>query len=263
KKTPLGRRRTDFAQAPEIDVDFEQALIEKEPITVVCSEKGWIRAMKGHLEDCASLAYKEGDEARHVFPAMTTDKIMLFSSSGKFFTLDGGKLPGGRGHGEPVRLMCDLDAADSIVALFVHVAGAKRLLASTEGDGFIVSEDECVATTRKGKQVLNVKAPVEALICVPVEEDADYIACVGDNRKMIVFRRAELPEMARGKGVRMQKFKDGGLSDARAFKLADGLTWTDSSGRTWNVTALKEWIGERAQAGKLPPKGFPKNNRFE
>ncbi|MBC8038777.1 MAG: DNA topoisomerase IV subunit A [Rhizobiales bacterium] len=262
KKTPLGRRRTDFAEAPEIDVDFEQALIEKEPITVVCSEKGWIRAMKGHMEETLSLAYKDGDQGKFVFPAMTTDKIMLLSSSGKFFTLDGGKLPGGRGHGEPVRLMCDMDAADTIVALFVHASGAKRLLASTEGDGFIVDEDECVATTRKGKQVLNVKAPVEALVCALVEEGADHIACVGDNRKMLIFKRAELPEMARGKGVRMQRFKDGGLSDARAFKLTEGLSWTDSAGRTWNVTALKDWIGERAQAGKLPPKGFPKNNRF-
>ena len=187
---------------------------------------------------------------------------MLFSSSGKFFTLDAGKLPGGRGHGEPVRLMCDLDATDEVVAVFVHTPGAKRLVASTDGDGFIVAEDECVATTRKGKQVLNVKAPVEALVCVGVEEGADHIACVGDNRKMIIFKRAELPEMARGKGVRLQKFKDGGLADARAFTLKDGLSWVDSSGRTWTVTDLKEWIGERAQAGRLPPKGFPKTNRF-
>ncbi len=262
KKTPLGRRRTDFAEAPEIDVDLEQALIEKEPITVVCSEKGWIRAIKGHLEDTAGLAYKEGDEGKFVIPAMTTDKVMLFSSSGKFFTLEGSKLPGGRGHGEPVRLICDMDAADSIVALFVHRAEAKRLLASTEGNGFIVNEEECVATTRKGKQVLNVQAPVEAVVCVPVAEGADYIASVGDNRKLLIFKRAELPEMARGKGVRLQKFKDGGLSDARAFKLAEGLFWVDTSGRTWNVTALNDWIGERAQAGKLPPKGFPKNNLF-
>ena len=262
KKTPLGRRRTDFAEAPEIDGDFDQLLMEKEPITVVCSEKGWIRSLRGHMEETSGLTYKEGDRGRFVFPAMTTDRIMLFSSSGKFFTLDAGKLPGGRGHGEPVRLMCDMDAADSIVALFIHTAGAKRLLASTGGDGFIVSEDECVATTRKGKQVLNVKAPAEAVVCAQVEEGADYIASVGDNRKLLIFKQAELPEMARGKGVRMQKFKDGNLSDARAFKLAEGLAWVDTSGRTWNVTALKDWIGERAQAGKLPPKGFPKNNRF-
>ena len=262
KKTVLGRRRTDFSEAPEIDVDLEQSMIEKEPVTVVCSEKGWIRTMKGHLEDFSGLTYKDGDTARFTFHAMTTDKVMVFSSSGKFFTLDVAKLPGGRGHGEPVRLMCDLDAADQIVSLFVHVPGTKRLLASTEGDGFIVTEEECLATTRKGKQVLNVKAPVEAVLCASVPDDATHIATIGENRKMVIFKRADVPEMARGKGVRLQKFKDGGLSDAQAFKLKDGLSWTDSSGRNFIVTDLKEWIGERAQAGRLPPKGFPKNNRF-
>ena len=262
KKTKLGRRRTDFAEAPVIDFDFEQALIDKEPVTVVCSEKGWIRALKGHIEDFSTLAYKDGDAAKFVFPAMTTDKIMLFSSSGKFFTLDAAKLPGGRGNGEPVRLICDLDAADSIITLFVHAPATKRLLASTEGDGFIVAEEECLATTRKGKQVLNVKAPVEAIVCTAVPEDATHIATIGDNRKMIIFKRAEVPEMARGKGVRLQKFKDGGLADAQVFKLKEGLSWVDSSGRNWNVTELKEWIGQRAQAGRLPPKGFPKSNRF-
>ncbi len=262
KKTELGRRRTDFAEAPEIDVDLEQALIEREPITVVCSEKGWIRTMKGHMEDVSTLSYKDGDQGKFTFHAMSTDKIMLFASSGKFFTLEAGKLPGGRGHGEPVRLICDLDAADSIVALYVYQPGTRRLLASTEGDGFIVAEEECLATTRKGKQVLNVKAPVEALVCVAVPEGADHVAAIGDNRKMIIFKIGELPEMTRGKGVRLQKFKDGGLADARAFKLKEGLSWVDSSGRTWNVTDLKEWIGERAQAGRLPPKGFPRTNRF-
>ncbi len=262
KKTDLGRRRTDFAEAPEIDADLEQAMIDKEPITVVCSEKGWIRALKGHLEDASSLTYKEGDSGKFVVAAQTTDLIMLFSSSGKFFTLEGAKLPGGRGHGEPVRLMAEVDAADTIVALFAHKPGAKRLVASSEGDGFIVAEDDCVANTRKGKQVLNVKAPAEAQVCAPVAEGSDHIAAVGDNRKLIIFPRTDLPEMARGKGVRLQKFKDGGLSDAVTFNLKEGLTWVDSSGRTWTVTDLAEWIGERAQAGRLPPKGFPRNNRF-
>jgi topoisomerase IV subunit A len=171
-------------------------------------------------------------------------------------------MPGGRGHGEPVRLLADIDAADSIVSLFMYQAGAKRLLASTEGDGFVVSEDECLANTRKGKQVLNVKAPVEALVCAPVAADADHIAAVGENRKLIIFKSSELPEMTRGKGVRLQKFKDGGLSDAVAFNLATGLTWLDSSGRNWTVNELAEWIGDRAQSGRLPPKGFPKNNKF-
>ena len=262
KKTPLGRRRTDFAEAPDVEADLEEMLTEKEPITVVCSEKAWIRAMKGHLEDTSGLTYKDGDREKFVVKAMTTDKIMLLSSSGKFFTLDASKLPGGRGHGEPVRLMADVDAADQIVALFVYQPGAKRLLASSEADGFIVAEDECVANTRKGKQVLNVKAPVEAQVCVPVPEGSDHVATIGENRKMLILKIAEVPEMARGKGVRLQKFKDGGLSDARAFKMKEGLTWTDSSGREFNVTDLGEWKGERAQAGRMPPKGFPKNNKF-
>ena len=262
KKTPLGKRRTDFAEAPEIDLDLEQSMIEKEPVTIVCSEKSWIRAMKGHIEDASTLAYKDGDQGKFVLTAQSTDKIMLFSSSGKFFTLEAEKLPGGRGHGEPVRLMSDLDSTDSIVALFVHVPGTRRLLASTDGDGFIVPEDECVATTRKGKQVLNVKAPSEAQVCVSVGESDDHVATVGNNRKLIIFKLSELPEMSRGKGVRLQKFKDGGLSDACTFKLKEGLTWVDSSGRNFTVTDLKDWLGERAQAGRLPPKGFPKNNRF-
>ena len=262
KKTPLGKRRTDFAEAPEIDLDLEQSMIEKEPVTIVCSEKNWIRAMKGHIEDTSTLSYKDGDQAKFVFTAQSTDKIILFSSSGKFFTLEAAKLPGGRGHGEPVRLMADLDSTDSIVELFVHMPGTKRLLASTDGDGFIVLEDECVATTRKGKQVLNVKAPSEAQVCVSVGESDDYVATVGNNRKLVIFKLSELPEMSRGKGVRMQKFKDGGLSDARTFKLKEGLSWIDSSGRNFTVTELKDWLGERAQAGRLPPKGFPKNNRF-
>jgi topoisomerase-4 subunit A len=262
KKTPLGRRRTDFAEAPEIDPDLEQAMIEKEPVTVVCSEKGWIRVMKGHLEDFASLAYKDGDRGQFVFHAMSVDRVLLFSSSGKFFTLDAGKLPGGRGHGEPVRLLCDLDAADSIVALFVHTPGARRLVASTDGDGFIVPEDDCLATTRKGKQVLNVKAPVEAAVCTSVPDGATHMAAIGENRKLLILRLDEVPQMGRGKGVRLQRYKDGGLSDAKAFSLREGLTWTDSSGRNFVVTDLKEWIGERAQAGRLPPKGFPARNKF-
>ena len=262
KKTLLGKRRTDFAEAPEMDVDFDQAMIEKEPITVICSDKGWIRAMKGHIEDTSTLTYKDGDAAKFMVQAMTTDKIMLFSSSGKFYTLDGSKLPGGRGNGEPVRLMADLDATDAIVAVFAHQPGCKLLVASTDGDGFIVPSDECVATTKKGKQVLNVKAPIEALVCVQVAADADHVATIGDNRKLLIFKSAELPEMTRGKGVRLQKFKDGGLADAKAFKLSDGLNWLDSGGRNWSVTELTEWLGERAQAGRLPPRGFPKSNRF-
>ena len=262
KKTPLGRRRTDFVDAPDVSVELAEMMVDKEPITVVCSEKGWIRSLKGHLEDTSSLSYKDGDQGRFAIKAMTTDKIMLFSSSGKFFTLDAAKLPGGRGNGEPVRLMAEMDATDQIIALFVYQAGNKRLIASTEGDGFIVSEDECVANTRKGKQVLNVKVPAEALVCRSVVANADHVATVGENRKLLIFKLSELPEMTRGKGVRLQKFKDGNLSDATTLKLKAGLNWIDSSAREWTVTELAEWIGERAQSGKLPPKGFPKTNHF-
>ena len=262
KKTPLGRRRTDFAEAPTIDVDLDQAMIEKEPVTIVCSDKGWIRALKGHIEDVSTLTYKEGDAAKFIVPAQTTDKIMLFSSSGKFFTLDASKLPGGRGHGEPVRLLAELDAADTIVSVLVFETGVKLLLASTDGDGFVVLQDECLANTRKGKQVLNVKLPAEAISCARLPANADFVATVGDNRKLLIFKLSELPEMQRGKGVRLQKFKDGGLSDVCAFNLKEGLAWKDPSGRNWSVTELAEWIGERAQSGRLPPRGFPKNNKF-
>ncbi len=262
KKTPLGRRRTDFADAPDVAEALDEMMVEKEPVTIVCSEKGWIRSMKGHLEDAATLTYKDGDQSRFVLNAMTTDKIMLFSSSGKFFTLEASKLPGGRGHGEPVRLMAEVDAADAIIAVFAHQPGAKRLVASSDGNGFVVTEDECVANTRKGKQVLNVKAPVEAQVCRRIAADADHVAAIGENRKLLVFKLSELPEMTRGKGVRLQKYKDGGLKDATTFNLLAGLMWTDSSGRERNVSDLKDWIGGRAQAGMLRPKGFPQNDRF-
>ena len=262
KKTALGARRTQFSEAPDIEVDLAEAFIEKEPVTVVCSEKGWIRTMKGHLQDFGTLSYKDGDKARYAFHAETVNKLLLLTSSGKFFTLDVNKLPGGRGHGEPVRLMADLDASDEIVALFVYQAGQKLLLASTEGNGFVVTQDDCLANTRKGKQVLNVKMPVEALVCRSINEADDHVACVGENRKLLVFPLAELPEMTRGKGVRLQRYKDGGLSDARTFRFDDGLTWTDSSGRTWTVNEIDEWMGLRAQAGRMPPKGFPRNNKF-
>jgi topoisomerase-4 subunit A len=262
KKTELGARRTSFADAPEVEVDLEQAMIEKEPVTVVCSEKGWVRAMKGHLTDVSALTFKEGDRSRFVFHAQTIDKLLAFASSGKFYTVGVDRLPGGRGHGEPLRLMADMESTDDIVAIFVHQPGQRLLVASADGNGFIVPEDEVVATTRKGKQVLNVKAPVEAQACSRIPKGSDHVATVGENRKFLVFPLSELPEMTRGKGVRLQRFKDGGLSDAKAFALADGLTWQDSSERTWTVTDLKEWIGQRAQAGRMPPKGFPRNNRF-
>ena len=262
KKTDLGRRRTSFADAPTIEVDLEQAFIEKEPITVVLSEKGWIRAMKGHLDDLSKLDFKQGDKLKRAVKAFTTDKLLVFATNGRFFTLTGADLPGGRGHGEPVRLMVDLEESHDILELFVHEPGRKLLVASTGGYGFIVPEDEVIALTRKGKQILNVSEPEEAQICIPCA--GDMIATVGENRKLLVFPMAEVNEMTRGKGMILQRFKDGKLADARAFARADGLTWLDSAGRTFTLTMkdLQEWLGQRSQAGKVAPKGFPRSNKF-
>jgi topoisomerase IV subunit A len=262
KKTALGKRRTSFADAPEIDVDLDQAMIEKEPVTVLMSEKGWIRAMKGHVEDTSKIEFKQGDSLKHAIKCQTTDKLVLFSTNGKFYTLDANTLPGGRGHGEPVRLMVDLEENHDFSALFLHQPGRKLLVASTAGNGFVVPEDDVIASTRKGRQVLNLSEPDEARICVPV--DGDMVASVGENRKMLVFKLDEVNEMTRGKGVILQRFADGALSDVRVFKKSDGLTWLDTAGRTFTLShsELKEWVGLRAQAGKIVPKGFPRSNKF-
>jgi topoisomerase-4 subunit A len=261
--TPLGRRRTGFAEAPEIDIDvMQEAMIEKEPVTVVLSEKGWLRAMRGHLDDLSVLTFKEGDRLKRAFHATTMDKVLVLSTGGKVFTLEAAKLPGGRGHGEPVRLMLDMDKDQDVAAIFPFSPEGKRIIASRGGYGFRVAESELVANTRKGKQVLNVSGTDEAKVCVPAE--GDTVAVVGTNRKMIIFPLEQLPEMARGKGVRLQRYKDGELSDARVFKKSDGLSWTDSAGREHSrpIAELRDWVGERAQAGRLSPQGFPKSNRF-
>jgi len=262
KKTDLGRRRTTFEDAPEIAIDLDAALIEKEPITVILSEKGWIRALKGHVEDLSRLEFKQGDALWQAVHAQTTDKLLAFTTNGRFFTIEASQLPGGRGHGEPIRLMLDLAENHAILELFIHQPGRKLLVASTAGYGFVVPEDEVIASTRKGKQVLNVTEPDEARICVPVE--GDHVATIGENRKMLVFPLVELNEMTRGKGVILQRFKNGGLSDVRVFAKADGLTWLDAAGRTFTLSwgDLKDWIGLRAQAGQVAPKGFPRSNRF-
>ncbi|HPG88840.1 MAG TPA: DNA topoisomerase IV subunit A [Hyphomicrobium sp.] len=262
KKTPLGRRRTAFADAPEIDADLDAVLIEKEPITVLVSDKGWIRALKGHQDDVSKIEFKQGDGLKRAFTAYTTDKLVVFATNGKFFTLEAGALPGGRGHGEPVRLMVELEENHDIAEIFVHDPARKLLVASTGGYGFIVPEDEVIASTRKGKQILNVSEPEEARVCVAVE--GDYVATIGENRKMLVFKLDEVNEMTRGKGVILQRFKDGALSDVRCFKKSDGLTWLDSAGREFTLpwSELKEWVGERAQAGRVAPKGFPRSNSF-
>jgi len=262
KKTPLGRRRTELADAPTIEVDLDQAMIEKEAVTVILSEKGWIRAMKGHIEDATRLDFKQGDKLKRAVHAHTTDKVLLFASNGKFYTIEASTLPGGRGHGEPVRLMVDLEADADVVEAFVHDPSRKLLVASASGYGFVVEEGEVVASTRKGKQILNVVMPDEAKVCVPA--DGDMVATIGENRKLLVFPLADVNELTRGKGVILQRFKDGGLSDARVFAKTEGLAWLDSAGRTFTlgVRELKDWIGERAQAGQLAPKGFPRSNKF-
>ena len=262
KKTPLGKRRSAFADAPEVDAELDTALVEKEPITVILSEKGWIRALKGHQDDVSKLEFKQGDELKRALKAFTTDKLILFATNGKFFTLEASQLPGGRGHGEPVRLMVDLEENHDFAEIFAHDPARKLLVASTGGYGFIVPEEEVVASTRKGKQILNISEPEEGRVCVPVE--GDCVATIGENRKMLVFKLDEVNEMTRGKGVILQRFKDGALSDVRCFKKAEGLTWLDSAERAFTLSwsELRDWVGERAQAGRLAPKGFPRSNKF-
>ncbi|MEH6725735.1 MAG: DNA topoisomerase IV subunit A [Hyphomicrobiales bacterium] len=261
--TPLGKRRTDFAVAPEHNLDdIHQAMIEREPVTIVLSKKGWVRALKGHLVDAETLTFKQDDGLQLMFHAETTDKLLVASTSGKFYTLGADKLPGGRGHGEPVRIMVDMEADHDILTIFTHKAGRKRLLSSTEGRGFVVSEDDLVANTRKGKQVLNVSAPHEMVLCPPAV--GDWVAIVGQNRKLLVFPMKQIAEMGRGKGVRLQRYKDGTVSDIKVFSSEEGLTWSDTSGRQYNrsLEDLAEWVGERAQAGRMAPQGFPRTNKF-
>ncbi|MDE0852234.1 DNA topoisomerase IV subunit A, partial [Yoonia sp.] len=254
-----GARRTQFADAGVIvEVPFE-AMIEKEPITVVCSKMGWVRAMTGHIDLTRALKFKDGDEARFVFHAETTDRLLVFGANGRFYTITGANLPGGRGMGEPLRLMIDLPNDVEIIDIIIHKPGMRLFVASSEGNGFVVPEDEVLAQTRTGRQVLNVGS-AQALICKRV--NGDTVAVVGDNRKVLVFSIDELPEMGRGKGVRLQKYKDGGLSDAITFQRADGLTWLDPAGRTRTENNLEEWTAKRATSGRMAPRGFPRNNKF-
>jgi topoisomerase-4 subunit A len=262
-ETPLGRRRTTFEAAPEVIVaDLNEAMTEREPVTVVVSQKGWIRALKGHVADLSGLSFKGDDALKIAFFAETISKILVLASNGKAFTLEASKLPGGRGQGEPIRLMADLEEGADIVAVWQYNAGAKMLVASSDGRGFVVGQDDMLSATRKGRALLNVDAPAIARVVTSAE--GDHVAVIGENRKLVVFPLHQVPAMPRGKGVRLQRYKDGGLADARVFTLKEGLTWRDSSQRVWTVAAvdLKEWIGNRAEAGRLPPKGFPRNNRF-
>ncbi len=262
-KTPLGKRRTTFAKAPAHDeAAIEEAMVIREPITVVVSEKGWIRALKGTVTDLSGVVFKSDDGLRYAFPAETTSRCLVFATNGRFYTIEAGKLPGGRGHGEPVRLFIDIEQEADLVAVFPAAGGRRFLVASREGRGFMVPEDECIANTRKGKQVLNVTMPDEARsVCIV---DGDTVAAIGENRKMVVFGLDQVPEMTRGRGVRLQRYKDGGLSDLKTFKAADGLTWTDGAGRvfTLSMKELADWRGNRADAGRIAPKGFPRSNKF-
>jgi topoisomerase IV subunit A len=262
-KTPLGKRRTHFADAPEHDLAaIEEAFVEREPVTVVVSDKGWVRTLKGQVSDLSGLTFKTDDQLGFAFFAETTSKLLLFATNGKFYSLDVAKLPGGRGHGEPIRMFIDMEQDAAIVSLFTNKGGRKFLIASHQGQGFIVNEDDCVSNTRKGKQVLNVEMPNEARAIATVA--GDTVAVIGENRKMLLFPIDQVPEMARGRGVRLQKYRDGGLSDVATFDSGEGFTWRDSAGREFTATMkeLAEWRGTRADAGRLPPKGFPKSNKF-
>jgi topoisomerase-4 subunit A len=259
KDTVLGARRTMFGEASAVDMATPEALIEKEPVTVILSRMGWIRAMKGHVDKSAEIKFKDGDGPAFQVHAQTTDKLFLFASNGRFYTLGCDKLPGGRGMGEPVRLMIDLPATDDVIVAMTYTPGAKLLVASSDGRGFIVDADSALAQTKNGKQVLNVDGKVKAKICVPAV--GDTVAVVGDNRKLLIFPRDQLPEMARGRGLTLQKYKDGGLADAKIFTLAEGLTWA-SGDRTRTETNLLDWTGTRAQAGRMVPRGFASSGRF-
>ena len=261
-KTPLGKRRTQFADAPEHDLAaIEEAFVEREPVTVVISEKGWVRTLKGHVADLSGLTFKTDDKLEHAFFAETTSKLLLFGTNGKFYSLDVAKLPGGRGHGEPIRMFIDLDQDAAIVSLFVNKGGRKFLIASGEGQGFIVNEDDCVGNTRKGKQVLNVEMPNEA--CAIATVVGDRVAVIGSNHKMVIFPIDQVPEMARGRGVRLQKYTSATLSDVTVFDSKTGLTWKDSAGREQSLSSkeLSDWQGNRADAGRLAH-GLPKSNKF-
>ncbi len=262
-KTEIGRRRSTFGDAPEHgDIDIMEAMVEREPVTVVLSEKGWIRALKGHIRDIASLTFKEGDKLKLALPCETTDKILVLATSGRVYTIGADKLPGGRGHGEPIRLMVDMEQGHDVVTAFVHKAERKLLMVATDGRGFVVPERDIVANTRKGKQVLNVSGKDEAKLCVPAE--GDTVAVIGANRKMLVFSLDQVAEMARGRGVRLQRYKDGGPSDVRVFSAEAGLSWTDAAGRTHtrSMDDLRDWQGDRGLAGRLAPPGFPRSNTF-
>jgi topoisomerase-4 subunit A len=266
-ETPLGRRRTTIEEAaPTRDIPLE-AMIEREPITVILSQRGWIRAMRGHVELSApeTLKFKEGDGPAFAFHAQTTDKLLLAAENGRFYTLAADKLPGGRGFGEPVRAMIDLDGQTAVVGFLPAARAAKLLLVANDGRGFIAPAAEIVAETRKGKTVVTPRPGAKLKIVRPVRAGDDYVAVIGDNRKMLVFPINELVEMTRGQGLQLQRYNDGGLSDAITFAFAGGLSWAmgGDSGRMRTESDLTAWRAARGAAGRMPPTGFPRDNRFQ
>jgi topoisomerase-4 subunit A len=261
QKTELGARRTEIGDAPTTVIVPIESMIEKEPVTVILSEKGWIKTIKGHADLGDDFKFKEGDKLQFIMHAHTTDKILILGSDGRFFTLLANDLPSGRGFGEPLRLMIDLGEGNKVVDMRLHNPEGKLIVASKSGRGFIVEESSIVAQTKNGKKVLNVASGDTAEICISVRENADSVAVIGTNRKMLIFNIDEMPTMARGRGVMLQKYKGSSISDVTTFKLEDGLDWTTGRGTTVEEHLLA-WIGKRAQVGRLPPRGFPKNNRF-
>ena len=264
--TPLGMRRTTIEAAPNVKMITLEEMIDKEPLTIITSQKGWVRALKGHADLTAgdAVKFKEGDGPAWAFHAYTTDKIMVAASDGRFYTLGADKLPGGRGFGEPLRLMIDLGEGTEIVALSVWKPDTKLLVAASDGRGFIVESADVLAETRKGRQVLNTKDKAVLAVVRPIAPGEDMVAVIGENRKLLVFGIDELPVMGRGQGVALQKYKDGGLADVRGFAMAEGLSWAmgGTTARTRTESDLTFWKGSRGSAGRLPPTGFPRDNKF-
>jgi topoisomerase-4 subunit A len=266
EETELGRRRTLIEeQGPAREIPLE-AMIEREPISVILSQRGWIRAMKGHIDlaSAEALKFKEGDGPAFAFHAQTTDKLLLIAAMGRVYTLAADKLPGGRGFGEPVRLMIDLEGETGIAALFPYRTGERILLAASDGKGFVAKMEDAVGETRKGRQLVNLRAGSMLRVARPIAAQDDYVAAIGDNRKLVVFPLSEVPELARGQGAQLQRYRDGGLSDAVTFRFEDGLTWPmgGESGRFRTETDLGPWRAARGAAGRMPPTGFPRDNRF-
>jgi len=256
--TLLGKRRTSFEKVDSIQEITIEALVEKEPITIISSKLGWIRAIKGHQID-TEIKYKEGDEEGFILKAYTTDKLIVFVSSGKFYTIACNNIPRGKGHGDSIKLIVDIEDKDEVVKLFIHTPGQKLVIAASSGKGFIVAEDDVLAQTKTGKKILNVPEKEKAAFCIPVQ--GDHVAVIGTNRKLLIFKLDELPEMKKGQGVTIQKYKDAKISDIKTFDISKGLTWPLGE-KTRTETNLTSWIAKRSQTGKIPPVGFPRNNKF-